>query len=537
MKTMWRLLPSLAVLCLSLMSLLYSPAASAESLSDIDREIQAQSSLTTDRGGLDGYNIYEGVTASRLNRKITILQAAGVNRRFYETFDGRREYTNFYSFTSTAGVTDTGFTLTTTDDNLRLYRRGSSGYKEASGYLGSWWGDRYRGVEASRNEQAILAAWGSDLQRIYVIDVPAGYTLIGGLAAPMERNGEYRAGGAYQYYYRGALTDWLVYALYAPDYLKSYSGAVTGAQQTGRSIAVDLSDHLRRTRYTMPDINTEGDGQATASGGEFWARGYGSDVDYDETDGSSVSSRTAGMSVGWQRLVNAESSAEQAKLYLGLMIGLGDTLQSYATSGVENDSEAMVGGLYALYVHDPLADRSWHGGCSLLHGRVNFANMVPGERGYGLDQEYDGTVSVLTVDGGITFRQENGWSVEPQLQFNYAMVDYDAFTDSLGARVSLQEGDSLRGRLGLEVRKNLHDTFEQITSLWTRFSYLRDFSDGNEVNVAGDTAVSEVEPNRYLLAVGSDVQLGRRWSLQGQIEKVFGDEEGIMGNLALKFVW
>jgi outer membrane autotransporter protein len=398
-------------------------------------------------------------------------------------------------------------------------------------------GFQYRGVEVSRNEQAILAAWGSDLLRIYVIGVPAGYTLIGGLAAPMERNGEYRGGGAYQYYYRGALTDWLVYALYAPDYLKSYSGAVTGAQQVGRSIAGDLSDHLRSTRNTVPDTGSRNEGQSVTPGGEFWASGYGSDVDYDERDGSYVDSRTAGMSIGLQRLISGAFFAKQSKLYLGLMMGWGSNLQRYEISDVKNNAEAMVGGVYGLYVHDSMENRSWYGSCSLLHGRLDFDNSVPGERGYGLDQEYDGKISTLTVDGGVSFRQRNGWSVEPLLQFNYTIVDYNAFSDNLGARVSLQQGDSLRGRLGLEVRKNLHDTSEQKTILWTRFSYLRDFSDGNEVNVAGDTAVSEVAPNSYLLALGSEVQLSRSWSLRGQIEKVFGDEEGISGNLALNFIW
>lgn len=534
---MWWMPPSRIVLCLILLSLLHHPVVSAESLPDIDKEIQADSSLRADRAGLDSYNIYDGVTTSRLDRKIKILQAKGINPRFYQTSDGRRDYTNFYSFTSTAGVTDTGFTLTTTDSNLRLYRRGSSGYKEALGYLGSWWGDQYRGIEASRNEQAILAAWGSDLQRIYVIDVPAGYTLIGGLAAPMKKNGEYRGGGAYQYYYRGALTDWLVYALYAPDYLKSYSGAVAGAQQIGRSMAGDLSDHLRHTRYTAVDIGTPREGEATASRGAFWVRGYGGGVDYYERDGSSVDSRTAGMSIGWQRMINEESAAPQSRLYLGLMMGLGMNSQRYEISDVENDSEALVGGVYGLYVHAPMENRSWYAGCSLLHGRLTFDNTVPGELGYGLDQEYDGNTSILTVDGGISFRQGNGWSVEPQVQLNYTKVDYASFNDNMGARISLQQGDSYRGRVGLEVRKNLVDTSEQRTSIWTRFSYLREFSDGNEVNVAGDMAISEMEPNSYLLSFGSDVQLSRSWSLQGQIEKVFNDEVGFRGNLALKFIW
>ncbi|MBE0586276.1 MAG: autotransporter outer membrane beta-barrel domain-containing protein [Desulfofustis sp.] len=537
MNTRRRLLSLLAGFCLCLVSLLHLPVVSAESLSDIDREIQAAATLSAHRVGLDAWNISAGVTTGRLDRKIKILQAAGVHPRFYQTSTGRRDYGNFYSFTSTAGVTDTGFTLVTTADHLRLYRRGSSGYKEALGYLGSWWGDQYRGIEASRNEQAILAAWGSDLQRIYVIDVPAGYTLVRGMAAPMEKNGEYRGGGADQYYYRGALSSWLVYALHAPDYLKSYSGAITGAQRAGRSIAGDLSEHLRHTRHTAADTGQWSEGQATDPEGTFWLRSYGSDVDSDETDGSSLSSRTGGMSVGWQRLMNGAGSAPQSKWYLGLMLGQGASSQIYEVSAVETDARAMVGGIYGLYVHDPEKDRSWYGSWSLLLGRLDFDSSVPGELGYGLNQEYDGMVTALTVDSGVSLRQGNGWSVEPQVQFNYTLIGYDAFRDHVGARVSLQQGDSLRGRLGLEIRKFLNYSSEQSAGLWTRFSYLREFLEGNEVNVAGDLAVSEAEPNSYFLTFGSDVQLSRNWSLQGQIEKGFGGEEGIQGNLAVKIIW
>ena len=242
------------------MGLLPPAPATTETLADIDQEVQGNQAIKTDRGGLDAYNIYEGVTNDRLDRKIAILQQVDIHPRFYQAGNGTREYTNFYSFTSRSGVTDTKLDIVGTDAPLRLYRRGDSGYKESSGYLGSWWSDQYRGVPSSRNELAILTAWGSDLQRIYVIDVPAGHTLVGGIAAPMERNGEYRPGGGYQYYYRGAPADWLVYALFAPDYLKSYAGAVTSAQKLGRGMAADLADHLDHTRQAASHDKASEDG-------------------------------------------------------------------------------------------------------------------------------------------------------------------------------------------------------------------------------------------------------------------------------------
>ena len=537
MKLRGGALRSWAIVGIGMLLLTPLSLAFAETLADIDQEIQSNKTFRTDRGNLDAYNIYEGITNARLNRKISILQASGINARFYQTGSGVTDYTNFYSFTGLAGVTDTKLDLVTTTSPLRLYRLGNSGYKEASGYLGSWWGDRYRGIQESRDQEAILAAWGSDLQRIYVIDVPAGKTLVGGLTSPMEKNGEYRSGGAYQYYYRGALASWLVYALYVPDYLKSYSGAVTGAQKAGRSIATDLGEHLEQTRHGAINDPNSTDARIADWYGEFWMRGFGGTIDYNERDGSSVSAQTGGMSIGWQRMITGQNAADHSRSYGGVLLGQSSNVQQYEISDVENNARATVGGIYALYIDNPESPRSWYGNCSLLYGGLNLNNTVPGELGYGLSQGYTGDILVVTVENGISFRQKNGWSIEPQLQFSYTKIGQSDFNDNLGAHVSLQQGDSLWGRLGIEVRKTLPDTNTLQSSFWTKLSSIHDLSGRNEVRVAGDLAVSELNQNSFVLAGGTDLKINQKWSLQGQVAEVFDGERGLQGNLALKYAW
>ena len=358
----------LTFLCL----LLAGPLVSAETLADVDADIQTDKTIQIHRPGLDAYNIYDGVTKAQLDRKIVILKTTSVNSRFYQRWDSTlgayvAVYDNFYSFTGTVGVTDTKLDLVTTATTQRLYRRGAGATSEISrGYFGAWWGDKYRGIQGSRDEQAILAAWGSDLNRIYVIDMPAGYTLVGGNASPMEKDGEYRAGGAYQYYYSGVLStmsSWLVYALYAPDYLKSYSGAVSSAQQAGHSIASDLGLHLNQTRYAGIRLSEGGDSgdavklRQVEREGEFWLRGFAGNSNYGETDNSSVNSQTGGMSLGWQRLTSGGRPADKSRAYVGLMAAQANNLQQYA-SNVENRTQATVGGIYGLYVNRPGSARS-----------------------------------------------------------------------------------------------------------------------------------------------------------------------------------
>ncbi len=540
----------LAFLMAILFLLPYS-LVSAETLADIDAEIQSNRTIKSDRGGYDAYNIYEGVTNNRLDRKIEIIKAVGgVSPRFYTNGAGVTDYTNFYSFTSLEGVTDTKLDIVKTSSTQRLYRRGDSGYREALGYPGSWWGGQYLGIQGSRDKQAILAAWGSDLQRIYVIDVPAGYTLVGGLASPMEKNGEYREGGVYQYYFRGASIGWLVYALYAPDYLKSYSGAVTSAQKAGRSIAADLGAHLNQTRYE--GIRNDANGESVADTriqepsrqeGDFWLRGFGGNVDYSEIDGSSVNSQTAGMSIGWQRMTNGRKHGDKSRSYFGVMLGQSSNYQrfgisQYGDGNVENRTRATVGGIYGLYINRLDSSRSWYGNWSVLHGGLSFNNTMQGElAGTGLKQDYNGNITMITLENGVSFRQSNGWVLEPQLQFSYTKIRQNDFNDNLGALVSLKKGDSVWGRLGLEARRTIVYTPERKSRYWARASYVHEFSARNEVDIAGDRAISEPKKNRFVLAIGADLQLSRKFSLQGEIAQVFGGEKGLQGNLALKYSW
>ena len=111
------------------------------------------------------------------------------------------------------------------------------------------------------------------------------------------------------------------------------------------------------------------------------------------------------------------------------------------------------------------------------------------------------------------------------------------FNDNLGAHVSLKQGDSFWGRFGIELRKTIDNVDGNQSSVWTRISYVHDFSSSNEVSVAGDIATSELDQNSYVLAVGTDLKVSQRLSLQGQVAQVFDGERGLQGNLSFKYNW
>lgn len=493
------------------------------SLAEIDAQIQAMgTSPAQSMSGLAA-NIVPGVTDDLLEQKRQILVSAG--------FD---YFNNFYSFTSSAGFTDTQLRIVETDQPLKLIRRGNHQNTDeiTRGYLGAWWSDKYYSTQDTRDELAILTGWGSDLQDIYVISVPAGTLLIGGLTSPMTEGSEYRDGGAYQYWKRSGQTentmDWLVYALYAPDYLSSYSGAIGGAQKLSRGVMEDLGLHMDELRNSPAAERN--------AGSNVWTRPFGNDTTYNTSE-AEFHGQTRGMQIGWDNLVKGGAAGEPDKIYFGLVAGHGVTSQSNRASGVENEIRGNYGGLYSVCL---IPEENNHGGyvnAAVLFGDLRFVNNVPGYYGYGLRQQYAGHVVVTSLEHGMTFLQKKGRTIEPQVQLLYTHVSHEKFTDHVGADVSLKSGDSLQGRIGVELRNTVSRKSGRLTTSWLGANYIHEFQGNNTVDVSGEQNLSGMGRNMYQINVGINSGVSRNLNVQGQISKLFGDERGYQGTLSLSAYW
>ncbi|WP_273795040.1 autotransporter outer membrane beta-barrel domain-containing protein [Brucella intermedia] len=89
---------------------------------------------------------------------------------------------------------------------------------------------------------------------------------------------------------------------------------------------------------------------------------------------------------------------------------------------------------------DAQGEASWFDSdlSSLLANRP----LTDGNKGFGY---------ALSIDTGKRLYRDYDWTLTPQAQLVYSSVDFDDFTDTFGAPVSLDRSNSLRGRLGLSV--------------------------------------------------------------------------------------
>jgi fibronectin-binding autotransporter adhesin len=109
----------------------------------------------------------------------------------------------------------------------------------------------------------------------------------------------------------------------------------------------------------------------------------------------------------------------------------------------------------------------------------------------------DGFGYALSLEAGQRIGLDPNWTVTPQAQLVYAEVDFDSFTDGFGTAVSLDDGDSLKGRLGLaaDYEDGWYDEAGAATRihLYGIANLYYHFDASTAVEVSGVTVSSETE--------------------------------------------
>lgn len=143
--------------------------------------------------------------------------------------------------------------------------------------------------------------------------------------------------------------------------------------------------------------------------------------------------------------------------------GVGATLTWYGASGLYVDAQAQ----YSWYESD-------------LNSRTARRTMIEDNNGEGYS---------FSLETGKRFERGNGLTLTPQAQLIYSSVSFDRFRDALGAPVSLDDGESLRGRLGLSLDKEATWVAANGTNSRSHsygiVNLYNEFLDGTQVDLAG----------------------------------------------------
>ena len=138
--------------------------------------------------------------------------------------------------------------------------------------------------------------------------------------------------------------------------------------------------------------------------------------------------------------------------------------------------------------------------------------------------DYETDATSLSVEYNKRIAQKNGMFFEPQAQFTYGHINGNSYGTSKNIAVANEGIDSLVGRLGIAVGKQLEQG-----CIYTKVSVLHEFY--------GDGSVSMQDRNGAALSndfdygdtwlevgIGGNITLGKNCELYGDVERSFGGD-------------
>ncbi|MGO4139303.1 autotransporter outer membrane beta-barrel domain-containing protein [Rhizobium brockwellii] len=274
-----------------------------------------------------------------------------------------------------------------------------------------------------------------------------------------------------------------IYAPGVPVY-EAYAGVLQSLNEFGTLRQRTVGWMLDGDRSADQDGNTAATGIQTRIGGirsHFEPESSTTGTDYEVSswtlqagvDGMLRESEAGALIGGINFHMNTASADISSRFGKGDIdttgYGFDGTLTWYGKSGFYVDTQAAV---------------TWYD--SDLKSSTLQTSLADGNDGFGYG---------LSIEAGQKIDLTGQWSLTPQAQLAYSSVRFDSFTDAYGADVSLDDGDSLTGRLGVSADfdsewkdasgKTSRSTLYGITNLYY------DFLDGSDVDVSGTSLVSE----------------------------------------------
>ena len=222
--------------------------------------------------------------------------------------------------------------------------------------------------------------------------------------------------------------------------------------------------------------------------------------------------------------VGGEYDFDRFVAEVGIDVTLTDDLTGLiavrTVSGSADVSSPVGGGEIGAWGHGLTAGLAWHGADGFYgDGRLSATwydlDLTSDSRG-SLQEGADAFVHAQAVEAGRRFAVSEKTELTARTWLHRSEVSVDDFTDAAGARVSISDGDQLKGGVGGVVETDLAwDDGEEALTLHGSLDVEQTLDGGvTSVLVSGTELKSEAPATRALLGVGATYRWDR-YSLQG----------------------
>lgn len=293
-------------------------------------------------------------------------------------------------------------------------------------------------------------------------------------------------------------------------------GEVTNYTVAKNTTNVGLSNltgiNLMTWRQENNDMNKRL-GELRDSKGEHgvWARMVRGEVEYE-----SIKNQYNYYQVGYDEKLSTDPNWT-----VGMFLTRTEGNSTFRTGSAENNHTGV--GVYGSYLKD---DGSF---IDLVakYARIDSDFNANGGVGSG---DYNTNGYSVSAEYGKRFEQGNGFWIEPQVELTYGTVGAVDYTTSNGAEVRQEGMDSLVGRVGFSLGKDI-----KAGNVYARASYLYDFDGETEVTMSrggiSDVYEQDLGGGWFEVGVGTNINLSDATHLYFDVEKTYG------GDVATPWQW
>ena len=206
---------------------------------------------------------------------------------------------------------------------------------------------------------------------------------------------------------------------------------------------------------------------------------------------------------------------------VGMFLTRTEGNSTFRTGSAENNHTGV--GVYGSYLKD---DGSF---IDLVakYARIDSDFNANGGVGSG---DYNTNGYSVSAEYGKRFEQGNGFWIEPQVELTYGTVGAVDYTTGNGAKVRQEGMDSLVGRVGFSIGKDI-----KAGNIYARASYLYDFDGETEVTMShsgiSDVYEQDLGGGWFEVGLGANINLSDATHLYFDVEKTYG------GDVATPWQW
>lgn len=242
-----------------------------------------------------------------------------------------------------------------------------------------------------------------------------------------------------------------------------------------------------------------------------WARMVRGEVEYE-----SIKNQYNYYQIGYD-----EKLSTDLNWTVGMFLTRTEGNSTFRTGSAENNHTGV--GVYGSYLKD---DGSF---IDLVakYARIDSDFNANGGVGSG---DYNTNGYSVSAEYGKRFEQGNGFWIEPQVELTYGTVGAVDYTTGNGAKVRQEGMDSLVGRVGFSIGKDI-----KAGNIYARASYLYDFDGETEVTMShsgiSDVYEQDLGGGWFEVGLGANINLSDATHLYFDVEKTYG------GDVATPWQW